>query len=86
MTQLIFFLSVFVLNIYISAGATPVSLADVLAFWTGASQVPPLGFPKQLEVSFMRTEKKLIPSANTCGMVLHLWIGYSDIDVFQSDF
>jgi len=70
---------------YISdkGGATGVTLEEVLAFWTGASSVPPLGFPNKLEVTFGCS--KQLPTAHTCGLILCIWRGYSDPDVFCED-
>ena len=34
------------LFISFTAGQTEATLSDVLAFWTGASTIPPLGFSK----------------------------------------
>lgn len=64
-------------------GVLQCSLADILVFWTGASCVPPLGFPqptiaddreptdRPLVISFYR-EKGRLPNASTCG--LQLWL------------
>ena len=62
-----------------------VSLNEVLAFWTGAASIPPLGFDKDLGVSFVSGEIRRLPSASTCGMVLQLWRGYTDPDEFSAD-
>ena len=71
---------------YLLGGSTGVSLSDVLGFWTGAKRIPPLGFPKEMEVAFVKTEgKKLLPAAHTCGMIVRLWEGYSDADIFAAD-
>ncbi|MES9881586.1 MAG: hypothetical protein ABW185_11965 [Sedimenticola sp.] len=61
------------------------SLEDVLAFWTGARAVPPLGFPKELEVDFISCENNQLPVAHTCAMSLELKRGITDPDKFQQD-
>ena len=39
-----------------------------------------------MEVAFVKTEgKKLLPAAHTCGMIVRLWEGYSDADIFAAD-
>ncbi|XP_069105066.1 uncharacterized protein [Argopecten irradians] len=62
-------------------GSTEVSLNDVLSFWTGATDLPPLGFTKSLEVAFGST--KQLPSAHTCAMVLTIWRGFGEPEEFE---
>ncbi len=70
---------------FISAGTTAVTLGDVLSLWTGAQNIPPLGFDSNLHVDFVGGDRQL-PSASTCGLVLHLWRGSADADEFSNDF
>jgi len=68
----------------VSDGTRRISLEDVLVFWTGASSVPPLGFPapsildehqtadKPLSISFCSGDDGRLPYASTCG--LKLWL------------
>lgn len=66
-------------------GASGVTLQEVLAFWTGSCSIPPLGFGKKLEISFVESVQRRLPTAHTCGMVLELWRGYTDPDEFCDD-
>lgn len=67
------------------AGILEVSLNDVLAFWTGMSEVPTLGFDHKLRITFNETSQYLLPVAHTCTLVFRLWRGHSDPDQFRSD-
>ncbi len=61
-----------------------VTAGDVLAFFTGASQIPPLGFEADCVLNF--SETGCYPTASTCGLVLTLPIQCQDFDSFQSKF
>ncbi|XP_048036146.1 G2/M phase-specific E3 ubiquitin-protein ligase [Megalobrama amblycephala] len=53
----------------------PLTLEMVLEFASGASSVPPLGFPHQPKIEFLHTfgqETRIFPEANTCLIVLRL--------------
>ncbi|XP_061191725.1 uncharacterized protein LOC133199956 [Saccostrea echinata] len=63
------------------ANILEVTLNDLLAFWTGAAEVPPLGFDKRLKIRF----KHQLRVAHTCELEIHLWRGYSDPDNFRDD-
>lgn len=67
------------------AGILEVSLEDLLAFWTGASEVPPLGFDHKLRITFNENSQYLLPIAHTCTLVIRLWRGYNDPDQFRCD-
>ncbi|KAJ8307297.1 hypothetical protein KUTeg_015381 [Tegillarca granosa] len=61
-----------------------ISLHDLLIFWTGSSDIPPLGFHKQLEINFVennekkKKKKNKLPVAHTCDMSLELPRGVGD--------
>ncbi|MEQ2312220.1 hypothetical protein AMECASPLE_028596, partial [Ameca splendens] len=59
------------------------SLKDVLVFTSGASAIPPLGFPCQPEIQFLHDTKKIYPEANTCGVVLYLPL-HSSYEAFKT--
>jgi len=63
------------------------NLGVVLEFLTGASQEPPLGFPKEIEISFFTPEEHVTryPSVSTCFLTVALPRGYSD-DVAFADY
>ena len=52
--------------------AGPITLETVLEIASGASAVPPLGFPNQPQIQFLHDGSKIFPEANTCLVVLHL--------------
>lgn len=52
--------------------AGPITLETVLEFASGASAVPPPGFPHQPEIQILHEGNKIFPEANTCLLVLHL--------------
>ena len=47
-----------------------ITLGDILAFTTGASTVPPMGFSPKPSIEFH--ENSNFPEANTCGNILRL--------------
>ncbi|KAJ8307192.1 hypothetical protein KUTeg_015276 [Tegillarca granosa] len=63
-------------------GVAEISLHDLLMFWTGSSDIPPLGFHKQLEINFVenneKKKKNKLPVAHTCDMSLELPRGVED--------
>ena len=72
------------LFISFTAGQTEATLSDVLAFWTGASTIPPLGFSKELEINFVHGDPGRLPVSHTCGLILELTRGVSDSESFAS--
>lgn len=66
----------------ISGESFPVSVTDVLAFWTGSEEVPPLGFHKRLEVDFVPNNAMVnrLPVAHTCNLSLELPRGVKEPD------
>ena len=66
----------------LSEGANPCSLNDVLVFFTGADEIPPLGFPKVCSVIFLHDAK--LATASTCDLQLRLPTGHGeDFSSFQ---
>ncbi|MEQ2168770.1 hypothetical protein GOODEAATRI_018174 [Goodea atripinnis] len=70
----------------IEEGRAPISFEDILVFWTGAEEVPPLGFPGPLQVDFFNQEfvDKLYPYASTCSLTLSLPRGVRDEEVLMT--
>ncbi|XP_041864838.1 G2/M phase-specific E3 ubiquitin-protein ligase-like [Melanotaenia boesemani] len=62
--------------------AGPITLETVLEFTSGASAVPPLGFPYQPQIQFLHDHTKIYPEANTCVVVLYLPI-HSSYEAFK---
>lgn len=60
------------INLLFLAGEVDVSFSEVLAFVTGADNIPPCGFTKQVDLDFYPCEDQRLPSASTCA--LQLWI------------
>ena len=58
-----------------------ITLADVLAFATGATSIPVLGFEQQGSLKFLH-EGGMFPTASTCALVISLPI-HADYDVFK---
>ncbi|KAI7789966.1 putative G2/M phase-specific E3 ubiquitin-protein ligase-like [Triplophysa rosa] len=64
----------------------PLTLEMVLEFASGASSVPPLGFPHQPQIEFLHEdgqEDRIFPEANTCLIVLRLPI-HSTYESFRT--
>ncbi|KAM9486989.1 G2/M phase-specific E3 ubiquitin-protein ligase-like isoform 2-T2 [Clarias gariepinus] len=61
---------------------SPITLEQVLEFTSGASTVPPLGFPHRPQIQFLHEVNKIFPEANTCHIILRLPI-HNDYDTFK---
>ena len=48
------------------------SLEDVLVFFSGASTIPPLGFPLKPSLRFLYGEGARLATASTCDLVLRI--------------
>ena len=52
-------------------GDAPVSMGDVLSFFTGCTRLPPMGFgPSQCHLNF--SSSNIYPTASTCALILTL--------------
>ncbi|XP_061175742.1 G2/M phase-specific E3 ubiquitin-protein ligase-like [Saccostrea echinata] len=54
-----------------SEDTSEINLNMLLAFWTGADTIPPLGFHKKLEIKFVEDPARL-PVAHTCDLLLEI--------------
>ncbi|XP_062407242.1 G2/M phase-specific E3 ubiquitin-protein ligase-like [Sardina pilchardus] len=61
---------------------SPVTLEKVLEFASGASAVPPLGFPERPLIQFLHEGNRVFPEANTCIVVLRLPL-HSSYEAFE---
>ncbi|KAK2861023.1 hypothetical protein Q7C36_005189 [Tachysurus vachellii] len=61
---------------------SPVTLEKVLEFTSGASVVPPLGFPHRPQIQFLHEANKIFPEAKTCQVILRLPI-HNVYDTFK---
>ncbi|XP_032363460.1 G2/M phase-specific E3 ubiquitin-protein ligase [Etheostoma spectabile] len=61
---------------------SPVTLEKVLEFTSGASTVPPLGFPHHPQIQFLHEGNRIFPEANTCALVLCLLL-HSSYEAFK---
>ena len=62
------------------------TLEDVLIFITAASEEPPLGFSKKINIEFFSMcdeNRKSYPTASTCALQLNLPRGKSDPGEFK---
>ena len=53
-------------------GCTGCTISDVLVFFSGADQVPPLGFIPSPKVSFLHSPTSKFSTASTCDICLRL--------------
>ena len=65
-------------------GDFTLNLGDILAFATGASSVPPIGFNCQPSIQFHSTSK--FPEANTCANILRLSLLNESYEEFKDSF
>ena len=61
----------FVFYVY-AENSLPVSLEDILIFFTGADREPPLGFPVIPRLKFLHGEQHTLATASTCSLILRL--------------
>ena len=59
-------------------------LEDLLAFTTGADQIPPLGFDGIAEVHFLHEESEILPTACTCAPSISLPTVFETYDSFKA--
>lgn len=59
-----------------------VPLECILQFFSGARQIPPLGFSAEPELNFNFNNR--YPTASTCAVQLTLPTAYSTYDIFKS--
>ena len=59
-----------------------VSLGDILSFYSGANDIPPLGFPHEAELNF--NPIAVYPTASTCAIQLTLPTKYRHFDEFKN--
>ncbi|RXN22005.1 G2 M phase-specific E3 ubiquitin- ligase-like protein [Labeo rohita] len=59
------------------------TLERIMEFATGASTVPPLGFPHRPEIEFLHQDGKIFPEANTCLIILRLPI-HKEYEMFKT--
>ncbi|XP_054883092.1 G2/M phase-specific E3 ubiquitin-protein ligase-like [Poeciliopsis prolifica] len=66
---------------------SPITLEMILEFASGASTVPPLGFPHRPQIEFLHEANKVFPEANTCLIVLRLPVhpDYESFTKYMSD-
>jgi len=63
-----------------SESSSEIHLSQLLSFWTGADEIPPLGFHKKLEINFVN-DKKRLPVAHTCDLSIELAKGEEPDDL-----
>ena len=66
--------------LFVLQGGSEVSLEDVLSYFSGASQIPPLGFDMTLSLTFSNA---VYPTASTCSLSLTLPAQYEDYWEFK---
>lgn len=54
-------------------------------FASGASTVPPLGFPQRPQIEFLHEANKVFPEANTCLIVLRLHRDYESFTKYMTE-
>uniref|UniRef100_A0A1X7U5G7 HECT domain-containing protein n=1 Tax=Amphimedon queenslandica TaxID=400682 RepID=A0A1X7U5G7_AMPQE len=63
-----------------------ITLGDVLAFTTGASSIPPVGFTNRPSIQFHSVSISKFAKANTCGNVLRLSMLTNSYEEFRDVF
>lgn len=62
--------------------AATVTLPKILSFFTGADEIPPLGFPHDPSLHF--SDKNIFPTASTCAIQLTIPAQYSSYKEFRN--
>ena len=68
-------------HLFVLQGGSEVPLQEVLSFFSGASQIPPLGFDAELSITF--SHDAVYPTASTCSLSLTLPAQYEDYCIFK---
>ena len=58
-------------------------MRDVLIFFTGASNIPPIGFKEVLSLYFLYPFSAKLPTASTCDMTLRIPTSHDEYSVFK---
>ena len=67
----------------IGSSNDPITPAQILAFVTGATTIPPMGFPQPITVKFIDDRTKKLPTASTCALKLRLPLSLSNYADFK---
>lgn len=59
-------------------------MKDILVFFTGADQEPPLGFPNKPVLTFLHKEQDVLPTASTCALELRIPTSHKHYDTFKT--
>ena len=70
----------FIFNLTLELGVDP---GKILAFATGASNVPPMGFPVSPNISFIGDDPRQLPTASTCSLILKFPLTLTEYDNFK---
>ena len=62
----------FLLFCYYTDGDLPCKIEDVLVFFSGSDQIPPLGFDEEPSVVFLHDQGSRFATASTCSLQLRL--------------
>ena len=57
-------------------------LKDVLIFFSGAAQIPPLGFPRPPSLTFLHDS--MLPTSSTCSLELQIPTVHTDYESFEA--
>jgi len=77
-------------TLFVEGECSPLSMEMVLEFTSGASTVPPLGFPQRPQIQFLHENsgyKRIYPEANTCLIILRLPLhnNYDDFKTYMTN-
>ena len=62
----------------------PLTLEDILSFWTASSQVPVGGFHTTPSIIFLHSDDEVLATSSTCSLLLRLPIKYAaDPQMFE---
>ena len=55
----------------------------ILAFVTGATQIPPMGFPLRPSIDIITDKSRSFPTASTCSLILNLPLALTNYQEFS---
>ena len=67
----------------VSLIGSKVTAAHILAFATGATKPPPMGFPIRPTITFIADQSSTLPTASTCSLTLRLPLALNDYEQFK---
>lgn len=67
----------------VSLIGSKVTATQILAFGTGATKLPPMGFPIKPTITFIVDQSCTLPTTSTCSLTIRLPLALVDYEQFK---